>query len=116
MPIFRCSQCNCAENTAVSRHATRAKGSPALCSECDPKIGKWHGRFPKMSADQFVEDKNGYLISHEEKAQEDKAAEVVEGAKKLMHLGPEAMAKHFFIMGWTFSRIWHEQNQKSKKE
>lgn len=46
MPLFRCTQCGCAENTALSNWAVRRRaGLPALCSGCDPEIGQWHGRF-----------------------------------------------------------------------
>ncbi len=57
MPLFRCEQCGCVENTALSNYwmrgrdavtlAPRAVPLPALCSECDPQIGRWHGEFPK---------------------------------------------------------------------
>jgi hypothetical protein len=47
MPIFVCEKCNCLENTACSQYWSREKGSPALCSQCDPEIGKWHGRFER---------------------------------------------------------------------
>jgi hypothetical protein len=47
VPVFICENCGCIENTAVSNYWSRGNG-PALCSECDPKIGKWHGRFPKI--------------------------------------------------------------------
>ena len=47
MSIFKCDKCGCAENTALSRFWARNKNDPKLCSECDPKIGKWHRRFPK---------------------------------------------------------------------
>ena len=47
MPVFICENCGCIENTAVSNYWSRGSG-PALCSECDPEIGKWHGRFPKI--------------------------------------------------------------------
>jgi len=47
MSIFKCEKCGCAENTALCRYNFREKDSPALCSECDPKIGKWHNSFPK---------------------------------------------------------------------
>ena len=52
MPLFACSKCNTVENTAISHFWSRGDG-PALCSACDPKIGKWHGRFPRESADEF---------------------------------------------------------------
>ncbi len=34
---------------------------PLLCSECDPEIGKWHGCFPKESADGMNIGKDGFL-------------------------------------------------------
>ena len=46
MSIFKCKKCGCAENTALCGYNFRGDG-PALCSECDPKIGKWHGHFTK---------------------------------------------------------------------
>jgi hypothetical protein len=68
MPCFRCSKCGCVENTAVSNFWTKDQGSPALCSECDPKIGKWHGRFSKDSAVGMMEGRNGLLYSKVELA------------------------------------------------
>lgn len=56
MSIFECEKCGCAENTALCGYNFRGDG-PALCSECDPKIGKWHGCFEKK---QF--NKNGDKI------------------------------------------------------
>ena len=50
MSIFVCSQCGYLENTALSGYWFR-RGSPPLCSECDPRIGKWHDRFPKEKFD-----------------------------------------------------------------
>lgn len=47
MPVFVCDNCGCLENTALSNFWGRTKGEPALCSECDPFIGKWHNRFEK---------------------------------------------------------------------
>jgi hypothetical protein len=54
MSLFRCEGCGCVENTALSHfHLIRGvKGKPALCSECDPDIGRWHGVFPKQDADE----------------------------------------------------------------
>jgi len=48
MSVFKCEKCGCAENTALCGYWHRKKGAPALCSECDPKIGKWHGCFEKI--------------------------------------------------------------------
>jgi hypothetical protein len=70
--LFMCSKCKCVENTATSNWMSRKypdKGDPQplLCSECDPEIGKWHGRFPKQSAKGFLISKDGFLYSKEDK-------------------------------------------------
>ena len=68
MPLFRCEQCGCVENTALSNYWTRDRDEqfnkieptpPALCSECDPEIGEWHGRFPKRQWDEQAERNSG---------------------------------------------------------
>lgn len=51
MSLFRCDKCGAVENTATSGYWFRDRGGPALCAECDPQIGKWHGIFPKQDAD-----------------------------------------------------------------
>jgi hypothetical protein len=63
MPLFECSRCHCVENTALSNYWTdvHLEKKPALCSECDPQIGKWHGAFPRTP----VAD---YIARHGEKA------------------------------------------------
>ncbi|AUR81993.1 hypothetical protein NVP1017O_24 [Vibrio phage 1.017.O._10N.286.55.C11] len=63
MSVFKCQGCGCKENTACCNfHILASEGKKALCSECDPKIGKWHGRFKKS---EFVEpydrDRHGSL-------------------------------------------------------
>ena len=70
MPLFACSKCNAVENTALSRfwetqlraYEAKTKHEP-LCSECDPAIGKWHGRFPKVRADNgdWEPYRNGFI-------------------------------------------------------
>jgi len=65
MPIFKCEGCGCVENTATSRYWIRGKGGKALCSECDPKIGKWHGIFTKRSAKSYMLGNDGFLYSKE---------------------------------------------------
>lgn len=50
MSLFKCTECGCVENTATSGFWFKGDG-PALCSECDPVIGFWHGLFPKEDAD-----------------------------------------------------------------
>lgn len=49
MSLFLCSQCGCIENTAGSGYWVRHlfKKLPPLCSVCNPKIGTWHGSFPR---------------------------------------------------------------------
>lgn len=57
MPVFLCSKCKVMENTAGSNYWTReflhGDGAPALCTECDPEIRKWHGMFERR---QMPED------------------------------------------------------------
>ena len=48
MPLFKCSICGCVENTALSGYwIAKRDRKPALCSYCDPDIGKWHDQFPR---------------------------------------------------------------------
>lgn len=75
MPLFACTKCRCADNTATSGYWTQqmnahergAKFEP-LCSECnpDPDHGKWHGLFPKQSAIGWKIDSAGYIWRPEE--------------------------------------------------
>lgn len=70
MPCFKCSECGGVENTALSNYAwdhMRNK-KPALCSECDPSIGEWHGEFEKMNADEkgFITCADGFLYQPSE--------------------------------------------------
>lgn len=72
MPLFACEKCKCIENTACSNYwaakfETEEGQKPLLCSECDPSIGQWHGRFPKRSAIGMLIDQNGNLHSEGEK-------------------------------------------------
>ena len=77
MSLYHCEVCGCIENTATSNYwQTCGKGKehlPKLCSECDPEIGKWHGRFPKESADGMLLGNDGFLYSkeHDESGQLD---------------------------------------------
>ena len=70
MPLYRCSQCGCVENTATGRFwgqtwAIRKGDSDGCkCSEC--LTGTWHGRFPKTSADGMVEDEGGFIWMEDE--------------------------------------------------
>jgi len=50
MSLFICDNCKAIENTALCNYWKcnyPGESGKALCSECDPKIRKWHGRFPK---------------------------------------------------------------------
>ena len=66
MSIFRCEGCGCVENTALSRYWFRNEEKEltdgrALCSECHPTTKKWHGVFPKQSADGYLLGNDGFL-------------------------------------------------------
>ena len=50
MSLFVCDECRCVENTATSKFWLR-DGGPALCSECDPQMGRWHGLFDRREYD-----------------------------------------------------------------
>lgn len=56
MPLFECTKCHVAENTATSNYwwDLAVEGKPVLCSECDPAIGKWHGHFKRMPIDEYI--------------------------------------------------------------
>lgn len=49
MSLFVCSnkECRTIENSATSQYWMTEDKDNVLCSECDPRLGKWHGRFPK---------------------------------------------------------------------
>ena len=49
MATFRCSKCGCDEDTALCNYwSARVRDILPVCSACDAKIGKWHGRFPRL--------------------------------------------------------------------
>jgi hypothetical protein len=69
MPLFECSKCGVAENTALCNYWSDVglEGKPALCSECNPEIARWHGAFPRRPATElrakgveFIEIKDWY--------------------------------------------------------
>ena len=66
MPIFACEQCHVVENTARSGYWMRG-GGPALCSQCDPRIRKWHDRFPRCSAAGYWLGSDGFLYHQDDK-------------------------------------------------
>lgn len=68
MSVFRCSKCGCMENTACSGYWSVEDRSQALCTECDPKVKKWHGIFPKQSAKGMILASDGFLYGPEDVA------------------------------------------------
>ncbi len=78
MPLYACSKCDGYDNTALTnywehrRQAWSDKREPELlCSACDPEIGSWHGRFPRLSrlaSGLTVTDPQGHLWRPEELA------------------------------------------------
>lgn len=55
MPIFKCTKCGMVENTATSHYwwTVHQEKKPALCSVCDPEIGKWHEEFPRNTPEEI---------------------------------------------------------------
>ena len=53
MPTFRCDDCGCIENTALSNFwmAEIGRWPKRLCSQCDPEIGAWHKAFERIQWD-----------------------------------------------------------------
>jgi hypothetical protein len=49
MATFRCGKCGCNDDTALCNYwSARMRDRLPVCSACDPKIGKWHGQFPRV--------------------------------------------------------------------
>jgi hypothetical protein len=49
MATFRCGKCGCDDDTALCNYwSARVRDILPVCSACDPKIGKWHGQFPRL--------------------------------------------------------------------
>ena len=49
MATFRCSSCGCDDDSALCNYwSDRVRDIPPVCSACDPKIGRWHGQFPRL--------------------------------------------------------------------
>lgn len=67
MAMFKCEECGCAENTAMSNYwIAKGEGTKKLCSECDPLTGAWHGRFPKLPAAGRKLASDGFVYSQAE--------------------------------------------------
>jgi len=67
MSFFRCSNCGCVEDTALCNYwVARIRDTPTVCSGCDCKIGKWHGQFPRESAENWITEERGFLFRRSE--------------------------------------------------
>ena len=59
MALFVCEECRCIENTALSnfwkKNVHPDMDGRALCSDCDPTIGKWHGKFPRRMYIPYID-------------------------------------------------------------
>jgi hypothetical protein len=70
MSLFKCEACGCIENTALCHYNIRLfderEDQRALCSECDPAIGKWHGVFPKKPVAGYKLASDGFLYHSNE--------------------------------------------------
>lgn len=68
MPLFKCSGCGCIENTALCRYWVNhlLLKQPALCSLCEPEIGRWHDQFTRKSAAGYKIDDCGFVYSQED--------------------------------------------------
>jgi hypothetical protein len=66
MPLFKCPECGCVENTAVSNYwIQKLYDQPVRCSLCDPEIRKWHGLFPRKQASGYKLGSDGFLYEPE---------------------------------------------------
>ncbi len=63
MSLFKCQKCGCKENTACCNfHIAAYEDKEALCSECDPEIGEWHGKFEKKPfTEPYDADRHGSI-------------------------------------------------------
>jgi hypothetical protein len=85
MPSFMCTKCGCSENTALSGYWTQQmnaheRGEPfePKCSQCNPEIGVWHGKWPRRSAAGMLAGGNNGAFIYS----------AVEAAGPMKHLGP----------------------------
>jgi hypothetical protein len=91
MPLFRCSRCECVEDTALSNYwSARLQQAATLCSACDPKIAKWHGEFAREPAEGWRSDERSILVWNKREV-EDWLGQSIEGA---------AGASGHAVQGW----------------
>ena len=54
MPLFECDNCGVVDNTALGNFwEAQMERKPQLCTQCDPEIKKWHGRFERTLANDY---------------------------------------------------------------
>ena len=67
--MFECAnkKCKAYENTALSgAMAQKINGiKEPFCSACNPDIGKWHGKFPKLTLEEHQDPANAPLFKNE---------------------------------------------------
>lgn len=68
MSLYQCEECGCRENTALAGYWSRNDTNSgcqgrALCSACDPDIGRWHGQFERLFLPRgmFITNNRGNL-------------------------------------------------------
>ena len=55
MPLFVCAHCQVVDNTATGNYWPRQRDKmPPLCTLCDPAIGTWHDRFPRLDWREYL--------------------------------------------------------------
>jgi hypothetical protein len=59
-----------------------------MCSACDPKIGKWHGEFPRQSLAEggWVKERHGKLLWHKREIEHWLGRSIVSGVLTLTSL------------------------------
>lgn len=114
MSLFVCSKCGCIENTATSNYWDFEPIASALCSECDLRIGRWHGRFPKQTVEQAgMVMRNGEPITRSRAAMLDARDKLTDIPR---HIGFDGVARFYFECGWDRGVSWQEQNASSKSD
>lgn len=89
MPLFKCSGCGAAENTALGDYwIPFSEDRAPKCSEC--ATGTWHGRFPKRTPTEagYIEGKDGFLYRPEELAPGGQFAHVTQPKDSEEHIRP----------------------------
>jgi len=86
MSLFRCSQCDTVDNTAVSDYyQSKRDRTPAICTFCSR--GVWHGHFARMTFKEYCEVNRGSYITEGGFILTDKPAPNREKRKELRRTG-----------------------------